>query len=181
MGAAVARAALLMGAQVIVIAGPSAVAYPLQSKVISVRTAMDMLSAARSQVVGCDFVVGTAAVADYRPADPSSTKIRRTEGSVNLELIPNPDVIAILALENPGVLAIGFAAEPSTGLDEVRAKLIRKKLFAIAANDISNREIGFESDVNEITLVRAVGEEISGRRSKLGCALWLLERVVSDL
>jgi len=178
MGAAVARAALLMGAEVAVVAGPSSVRYPLQAEVVSVRTAEEMLEASRRLAPGRDLIVGAAAVADYRPADPSLTKIRRSEEPLVLKLLPNPDVIATLAQQNPGVRVVGFAAEPSGDLEEVKAKLSRKGLYAIAANDVSRSEIGFESDRNELWLVKKNGEPVtSGLKSKLACALWLLDQV----
>jgi phosphopantothenoylcysteine decarboxylase/phosphopantothenate--cysteine ligase len=124
------------------------------------------------------MVVAAAAVADYRPAHPVSGKMRRTEDPLTLELVPNPDIVAALAKENPSARVIGFAAEPDGGLDVVRQKIERKGLFAIAANDIGNPDIGFESDQNELHLLWKAGAvETSGRQSKLGCALWLLEKV----
>ncbi len=178
MGAAVARAALLMGAEVAVVAGPSSVPYPLQAEVVRVRTAEEMLTEARRLAPDRDLIVGAAAVADFRPADPSATKIRRSDQPLELQLVPNPDIIAVLAKENPGTRVVGFAAEPSESLEQARAKLDRKGIYAIAANDVSRPEIGFESDRNELVLVRREGEPVSsGLRSKLACALWLLEHV----
>jgi phosphopantothenoylcysteine decarboxylase/phosphopantothenate--cysteine ligase len=180
MGAAIARAALLMGAEVTVIAGPSTAAYPLQATVVNVRTAEEMLASARRAAEGCHLIIGAAAVADYRPADPSPTKLRRQDRPIDLKLVPNPDVIATLALEFPRAKAVGFAAEPTASMDEVKAKLDRKALSAIAANDISRADIGFETDENELWLVTREREpESSGVRSKLGCAMWLLERVAA--
>lgn len=178
MGAALARAALLMGAaRVIVVSGPTAVAYPLQAEVVRVKTAVEMLEAAKQFAGQADLIVGAAAVADYRPANPIDGKIRRTSESLTIEMTANPDVIAELAKIAKGKV-VGFAAEPTAGLETALEKIARKGLAAIAVNDVSQPGIGFDSDENSLTLLMADGGSIeSGRMSKLGCALWLLEQV----
>lgn len=179
MGAALARGAMLMGAaRVIVVSGPVSVAYPLGAEVIEVQTAAAMLDAARPLAKSADFIIGAAAVADYRVESPVKGKQRRTDEPLHLELVPNPDIIAELAKAAPHAKVIGFAAEPTGVVDVAREKLARKGLFAIAANDVSRAEVGFESGDNALTLLKADGSvEESGVRSKLACALWLFERV----
>jgi phosphopantothenoylcysteine decarboxylase/phosphopantothenate--cysteine ligase len=180
MGAALARAALLMGARVTVVSGPVSVMYPLQSEVIRVHTAAQMLEAALAAAKDADIVVGAAAVADYRPANPASGKIRRSSEPLSIEFTPNPDIIAEIARTYPKAKVVGFAAEPTSDLETARQKLARKGLAAIAANDVSEPSIGFESDDNELTLITKNGEAIgSGRLSKLGCALWLLDSLAT--
>ncbi len=180
MGAALAKAAMLMGADVTVVTGPVSVVYPFGAEVIRVDSACEMLEAAVCRAKEADVIVGAAAVADYRVANPSDGKVRRSADPISLELVPNPDVIAELAKAAPQAKVIGFAAEPNPDLEVARAKLVRKGLVAIAANDVSRGDIGFESDQNELVLVRKEGEpEKSGKMSKLGCALWLFEKVIS--
>ena len=180
MGAALARAALLMGARVTVVSGPVSVMYPLQSEVIRVHTAAQMLEAALAAAKDADIVVGAAAVADYRPANPVSGKFRRSSEPLSIDFIPNPDIIAEIARTYPKATVVGFAAEPTSDLETARQKLVRKGLAAIAANDVSEPSIGFESDDNELTLITKNGEAIgSGRLSKLGCALWLLDSLAT--
>jgi phosphopantothenoylcysteine decarboxylase / phosphopantothenate---cysteine ligase len=180
MGAAIAHAALLMGAEVDVVSGPSEAALPLRARVHRVRTACEMLEVALPLAREADLVIGAAAVADYRVANPSSTKLRRAEEDLTLQLVPNPDVIAELAKATGGV-SVGFAAEPDGGLEEAAAKVRRKGLAAIAVNDISRADIGFDSSHNELALLFADGRsERSGVRSKLRCALWLLECLAGD-
>ncbi|MFZ4508956.1 MAG: phosphopantothenoylcysteine decarboxylase, partial [Fimbriimonas sp.] len=114
--------------------------------------------------------------ADYRPANPVKGKVRRKEERMDLELTPNPDVLAALVLAAPGAKVLAFAAEPDPGLETAAQKAERKNVFAIAVNDISRADVGFESEENELTLVYRDGRiEHSGKQSKLGCALWLLE------
>lgn len=183
MGAALARAALLLGAEVTVVSGPTHTPLPLDAKVVKVKTAEEMLFAATHNLEGKDWIVGAAAVADYRPANPQTGKIRRSSDPMNLEFIPNPDIIATLALQTTKrQKVVGFAAEPHGGLDVARAKIERKKLHAIAINDISRSEIGFESDQNELTLLTADGNvQSSGQKSKLQVAIWLWQTLAGGL
>lgn len=180
MGAALARAAILMGAEVTVVTGPTATALPLDAKVIRIRSAEEMLFAAINCMEDQDWVVGAAAVADYRPAHPVRGKLRRSDGNLNLELTPNPDVIAALVqASTPRQKIIGFAAEPDEGLETARQKIQRKGLHAIAVNDVSKKEIGFESDANDVTLLFADGAtHRSGMKSKLEVSLWLWQTLV---
>ncbi len=176
MGAALAQAALWMGADVTLISGPSNSSLPRNAKVVRVRTAQEMLQAALAEAGGADVIIGAAAVADYRPSNPFHGKLRRTAEMMALELVPNPDVLAeIVAHSKPGALKVGFAAEPNDGLDYARQKLARKGLDAIALNDISRADIGFDASQNEITLLLKSGStRTSGMLGKLECALWLL-------
>lgn len=179
MGAAVAQVALSLGARVTVISGPTSVLLPRLANVVRVTSALEMRDAALNAAKDADWVIGVAAVADYRPAHPVKGKIRRGEGSLQIELAPNPDIIAEVAASNPNAKVIAFAAEPSDDLSAAREKMIRKGVHAIAVNDVSNPSIGFESGENELTLLR-VSEEpsSSGRRSKLGCARWLWDSLL---
>ena len=178
MGAALARAALLMGARVSVVTGPVKVGYPLHTHIVRVQSAEQMLEASLEAGKDADIIIGAAAVADYRVANPVSGKMRRSEELISLQLVPNPDIIASLAKAFPQATVVGFAAEPSSDLSIAREKLIRKGIHAIAVNDVSQPGIGFDSDNNEITLITQDWQTVSsGRQSKLACALWLLERV----
>lgn len=178
MGAALARAALMMGATVTVVSGPVKVAYPLLATVVRTTTAAEMLEACLNAATGADFFIGAAAVADYRAAKPVEGKIRRGTDAISIELTPNPDIIAEVAHRFPNVRTVGFAAEPTSDLAVAREKLERKGLFAIAANDVSDPGIGFDSDQNELRLVFRDGTTEAGARlGKLQCALWLLARL----
>jgi phosphopantothenoylcysteine decarboxylase/phosphopantothenate--cysteine ligase len=95
--------------------------------------------------------------------------------------VPNPDIIATLAAARPKARVIAFAAEPDADISVAREKIVKKGVFAIAANDISRNDIGFGSENNELTLIQANGEpQYSGKRSKLSAALWLLEKLVQE-
>ena len=178
MGVALAKAALLMGAEVTMIAGPQEARIPLQLTVIRVKTGLEMLEAMKGQAPQHDWIIGAAAVADYRLENPSPGKLRRSESSLQINLVPNPDIIAEAARWAPNAKIIGFAAEPSTDLSIAKEKIRKKSLFAIAANDVGNTEIGFDSSANAIDLIFADGNILhSGVRSKFQCAVWLLESI----
>lgn len=180
MGAALARAALLLGAEVTVVTGPTSATLPQLANVIRVVTAQEMLHAASAVAGDADIIIGAAAVADFRPLRATSGKIRRDEAPRTMELLENPDVIASLAaIARPSARVIGFAAEPSSDTETARQKIVRKGLHAIAVNDVSRKDIGFESSQNELTVITSDGKEHhSGRRSKLSCALWLFEALL---
>jgi phosphopantothenoylcysteine decarboxylase/phosphopantothenate--cysteine ligase len=175
MGAALARAAILLGAEVTVVTGPTTTPLPLDAKVLRVESAEEMLFLAANHLEGQDWVIGAAAVADYHVANRVKGKIRRGAEPMRLELAPNPDIIAALAERaTPPQRIVGFAAEPSEGLETAKEKLVRKGLFAIAVNDVSRKDIGFSADHNEISLVFTDGSIVeSGKKSKLEVALWL--------
>ena len=174
MGAAVARAALLMGAKVTVVAGPQKAPLPLRATAVRVTTAQEMLDASLMHAKDADLVIGVAAVADYRPAKRAQGKIRSGEIE-SIELVANPDVIAELAKASKGQV-VAFAAEPAGSVEVAREKLARKGVHAIAVNDVSQGV--FDSDSNALTLVFANGETRSiERASKLKCALWLLNEM----
>lgn len=178
MGAALARAALLMGAEVTVVSGPVSVAYPLQAQVRRIKTALEMLDEALRVAPSADLIIGAAAVADYRPKEAFVGKMRRSSEAISINLVPNPDIVAELARVAPAARVVAFAAEPGPSLEEASEKMRRKGVAAIAVNDVSRPEIGFEADSNELSLVWADGRVASsGRLSKLQCALWLLEQV----
>lgn len=179
MGAALARAALLMGADVAIVAGPQSAPLPSQAQVIRVRTALQMEAEVLALAPSSDLIIGAAAVADYRPSQPLTGKFRRSSEELILSLTPNPDIIAGAArAAKEGALVVAFAAEPGEGLSFAAAKAERKGVQAIAVNDVSRTDVGFGADHNEINLVWRDGQIVSsGRRSKLECALWLLEEV----
>jgi phosphopantothenoylcysteine decarboxylase/phosphopantothenate--cysteine ligase len=181
MGAALARAALLMGARVTVVTGPTSVPVPLAATVVRVHTAIEMLEACNEPAKTTDWIIGAAAVADFRPKLRAPGKIRRGESPGHIDLVENPDVIGSLAkIVKPGARVVGFAAEPTSETETAKEKIARKSLWAIAMNDISRKDVGFESGDNELTLIDSSGDMVhSGKRTKLACALWLLEQLAS--
>ncbi len=178
MGSAIARAALQMGAQVTVVAGPQSEPLPIGATVKSVLTAVQMHDVAVGLAPNFDIIIGVAAVADYRVETPVTGKIRRSGDSTSLQLVPNPDIIASLSAAAKGAIVVGFAAEPTSETTVAQEKIVKKNLFAIAANDISNDATTFGSDMNQLKLIFADGTVAdSGFQSKFQCAKWLLEQI----
>lgn len=181
MGASLAHAAILMGARVTVITGPTSVAIPSKAKIVRVQTADQMLESAKVEAPSADLIIGAAAVGDFRVKEPHQGKMRR-EGNLSLELVPNPDILAELARAHPSAAILAFAAEIEHGTKAAQEKMERKGAAAIALNDVGNPAIGFESDENEITLIFKDGLVVeSGRASKLQIAFWLLEQVADQI
>src|SRR4051812_41675230 len=152
MGGAIASEAAKRGADVTLVAANVSAAIPERLDVVSVVTAAELEEAARSAFSDCDVLVMAAAVADFRPATTVDDKIKKTgRDRLALELEPTTDVLSALAeMQRPGQTLVGFAAEH--GGDPVahgRVKLERKRVHAVVVNDISDPEIGFESEENE--------------------------------
>jgi phosphopantothenoylcysteine decarboxylase/phosphopantothenate--cysteine ligase len=161
MGLALADELAAMGASVTLISTrpPEARAY----EVMPVKTASDIQQALDERFERTDLLLMSAAIADYKPVQTAAHKIKREQQSnPSLELTPNPDILAELGKrKRPGQWLVGFAAESQDLLNNARDKFQRKNLDAIAANDISRSDIGFEADHNEMTLLFAEGEPVS--------------------
>jgi phosphopantothenoylcysteine decarboxylase/phosphopantothenate--cysteine ligase len=155
MGYALAEAAADAGADVRLISGPVNLPLPPRVECVQVESAEQMLAASLDGVEQCDIFIAAAAVADYRPVAVAEHKIKKgSEEIMELRLIKNPDIVATVAgLEPQRPFTVGFAAETRDVIEYARSKLERKKLDLIIANDVSNPEIGFNSDDNAVTLV----------------------------
>lgn len=178
MGFAVAAAAAKRGFETVLVAGPVALKTPKGVKRVDVVSARDMLNAVRENLVPGAVLVGTAAVADFRPKACARRKLHKDELSHSLELVSNPDVLA--SAKAPGLIKVGFAAETDGVLQSAAAKCRRKGLKMIVANDVSRRDIGFGADDNEATLVFADGSiERLPKMSKRALAGRIVERISS--
>lgn len=176
MGYAVAQAALEMGAQVTLISGPTALTGPAGSHVIDVSSAAEMFEAVKLQVAHVDMFIAVAAVADYRVAQPSEQKIKKSDGALTLELIPNPDILAYVAGLSKPPFCVGFAAE-SEKLHEHATEKRKKKNIPLLVANLAQTAIG--SDDNEIILFDDTGEHVLPRADKLTLARALLRHAAS--
>ncbi len=167
-GYAIASAAASLGAAVTLITGPTALPLPPGVTTIQVESAQQMLDAVLEHTTDCHVFIGVAAVADYRPANSRAQKIKRHEdGLQTIALVQNPDIIATVAgLPTRPLLVVGFAAETNDALRHARDKRVRKKLDAIVVNDVSDPSIGFNSDLNAVTLITAEGERVFPAQAK---------------
>lgn len=159
MGYALANAAIEAGAKVILISGPVNLATPDRVERINIESARDMYEAVHAYIGQTDVFIGAAAVADYRPAIAADEKLKKIHGDINsIELIENPDIIASVGQLASPPFTVGFAAETSQVQEYAKGKLVRKNMDMIIANDVSNNEIGFNSDDNAVNVFERSGK-----------------------
>lgn len=170
MGYALARAAIDAGAKTTLISGPVALETPEHAIRHDVMSARDMLDASQRSLPECDIFIACAAVADYRPASVQEQKIKKGAEESSLKLVRNPDIVAAIAGAENGPFTVGFAAETNDVLEYARAKMERKGLDMIIANDVSGSETGFNSDENEVTVIWPGGEKALPRANKSNIA-----------
>ena len=152
MGIAIARAAAIRGADVRVILGPTMLEPPAGVHVERATTAREMYDAAMAAAADADIIVASAAVSDWRPAETSDQKLKKTDGDLNVVMTRNPDILASLRDRAPGAFLVGFAAETHDHETNAREKIRRKRLDAIAVNDVSG-DRGFGVQPNHLTLL----------------------------
>ncbi len=180
MGYAVAAAACRRGASVTLITGPVSISPPRGAALVNVQTALEMRDAVLEKAAGCDVVVMTAAVSDYRPQRPAEQKIKKVAESLSLELERNPDILDELGRSENGrsCLLVGFAAETQQLMAHAREKLKKKNLDMIVANDVSRGDAGFASETNEVKMIFRDGSvEDSPLMSKEDVADLVLDRI----
>ncbi len=159
MGYALAAAAAGRGAEVTVVAANVALEPPAGARVLTVGTAADLKAVCDEWFDHCDVLLMSAAVADFRPAAPAGTKLKKDQGPPTIELERTTDVLTGLAARRrPNQILVGFAAEHGEGAVEYgRGKLVRKQLDAVVVNDISEPGIGFDAADNEVTILTREG------------------------
>lgn len=182
MGFALAESAAARGAHVVLIAGPVALATPPGiSRRVDVQTALQMQAAVEAELRDAHVLVMTAAVADFRPATRASGKLGRRQGTPELNLVANPDILASVGAQRTGrqPLLVGFAAEVAESdaalLARAQAKLAEKRCDVIVANNVGDPTIGFSSDQNEGWLVFGKGAPVKLERAakrQFAEALW---------
>jgi phosphopantothenoylcysteine decarboxylase/phosphopantothenate--cysteine ligase len=169
MGFAVARAAREAGARVTLISGPVHLQTPIGVDRINVETAAQMYAAVHSVVSGCDVYIGAAAVADYTPHCCAENKIKKTSDTLELHLEKSPDILASVAALPERPYVVGFAAETTNVEAHALAKLERKKLDLIAANEVG-AERAFDRDDNALLLLWSGGRQALALQSKADLA-----------
>jgi len=165
MGYALAQQACSMGASVTLISGPVCLANPDRVKRVSVVSASEMLSAVKAVVNECDIFIGCAAVADYTPEEFSENKIKKSAQDMQILLKKTEDIVSWVSKQKDRPFVVGFAAESQNLEVFAKNKLINKNLDMICANDISNQDIGFNSNNNQIVII-----DNQGNRKKLSAA-----------
>ena len=174
MGFALAAEAARQGAEVTLVAGPVALSTPAGVDRLDVRSAEQMRAAVLAALPGQDAFIGAAAVADFRPAQVASTKIKKSAGLPQVEWTATPDILTeVAAHAQRPALVVGFAAETDDLEAHARDKLARKRVDLIAANRV-DAGLGFEADDNALTVFAADGTREIARQSKVGVALEML-------
>lgn len=158
MGYSIAACAVDFGHEVTLISGPVSIAVPAGVNLVKVVSAADMAKAVHEYAPQADIIIMTAAVADYRPANPFDNKLKKLPGKLVLELERTEDILGSLgANKYEGQILVGFAAETENLEENALDKLERKNLDWIAANLVSD---GFGTDTNKIILYKRSGEKI---------------------
>ena len=166
MGFALAHSLALHGMRVVLIAGPVDLTTPANVKRIDVVSAEQMYQVALQESQDADIFVGCAAVCDYRSTQILTHKMKRENPSIKLELTENRDIIKLVGAKNGRMLMVGFAAETDNIEANAKAKLLKKKLDIIFANQIGEQDSGCESDYNKATAYWRGGQLAFERMTK---------------
>lgn len=180
MGYAVAKMAMLKGAQVTLITGPVSIAPPPFVKVVPVTTAKEMFKAVTDISDAQDIIIKAAAVADYRPISVSDEKLKKHDDEMEIKLERTEDILQYLGdHKRPGQFLCGFSMETQNMLGNSRAKLEKKHLDMVAANNLKVAGAGFQGDTNVLTLITQ-DEDVSLKlMSKEDAAAAILDKILS--
>ena len=179
MGYALAKAAMLRGAQVTLVSGPCAIEPPPFVKLVPIVTAKEMFDAVTSVSFEQDIIIKAAAVADYRPAKAFDDKVKKQEGQMSIELEKTDDILQYLGDNRvPGQFLCGFSMETQNMLGNSRAKLGKKHLDMVAANNLKVAGAGFQGDTNVLTLITQDEEVSLPLMSKEDAAGKILDKIL---
>ena len=180
MGYALAKAAMLRGADVTLVSGPCAIEPPPFVKLVPVVTAKEMFDAVTSVSFEQDIIIKAAAVADYRPAKVFDDKVKKQEGQMSIELEKTDDILQYLGDNRvPGQFLCGFSMETQNMLGNSRAKLGKKHLDMVAANNLKVAGAGFQGDTNVLTLITQDEDVSLQLMSKEDAANIILDKILS--
>ena len=180
MGFALASAAAQLGANVTLVSGPVSLSTPVGVERINVASAQEMHDTVMAHAAKHDAFISCAAVADYRPEDVASQKLKKTEDNdqMTIKMVKNPDIVAAVAtMTEQRPFTVGFAAETNDVETYARGKLVKKNLDMICANDVSVKGQGFNSNDNAITLFWPQGEQALALESKEALSFKVLEKM----
>lgn len=195
MGYALAESAVEMGAEVVLISGPVDLSTNKKTKLLKIKSAEEMLASVKENINDCDIFIGCAAIADYRPIDIASQKIKKNSEQMQLTLVRNPDILRWVSESRKkvnkddknkdrknNIFVVGFAAESEKLKEFAMGKLKNKKLDMICANDISLPGLGFNSDKNALLILNKQGNEtLLPAMSKKEIAKKVLAEVVNNM
>ncbi|PCH76932.1 MAG: bifunctional phosphopantothenoylcysteine decarboxylase/phosphopantothenate--cysteine ligase CoaBC [Flavobacteriaceae bacterium] len=183
MGFELAREAANLGAEVVLISGPSneSVSHPLIQRV-DVVSAQEMYDAAHADYNVCDIVICAAAVADYTPKHVATLKIKKSSSEFSLDLMKTKDILASLGAEKKGQFLVGFALETDNEINNALGKLKKKNLDLIVLNSLRDKGAGFKKSTNKVTLIDK-SEKISefSLKSKAAVAVDIFNEIISKI
>ena len=180
MGYALAEEAVLRGAAVTLVSGPSEIQPVGNINLIKVESADEMAKAVKKAWKSCDVLLMAAAVADYRPVERSSQKIKKAAGEWSLQLEKTEDIVSSISQKKDGKIVVGFALETEDGENRAKKKLVDKRLDLICLNNPLEEGAGFGGDTNRITLIDSMGHSESlPLMSKWEVAATILDKVES--
>ena len=186
MGFSLAEEVKNQGALVTLISGPVNLKTPEKVKRHDVLSADEMKIKVEELIEDCDIFISAAAVSDFKPKEIYKNKIKKkgNEKHLNLKMDKNSDILKVISEKNLNLKTVGFAAETENLLSNAKKKLSQKKLDLIVANDVSNKDIGFDSDENEVTLITKKEQKKIKKASKKIVSKKIVEfiasRVVND-
>ena len=179
MGYAIAKMAMLRGAEVTLVSGPTAIEPPLFVKVVPVTSARDMFEAVTGLSDEQDIIIKAAAVADYRPKQVSEDKVKKKDDQASIELERTDDILKYLGQhKKQGQFLCGFSMETRDMLRNSRAKLEKKNLDMVAAKNLKVEGAGFQGDTNVLTLITQDEEVSLPLMSKEDAALKILDKIL---
>ena len=179
MGYAIAKMAMLRGAEVTLVSGPTAIEPPLFVKVVPVTSARDMFEAVTGLSDEQDIIIKAAAVADYRPKQVSEDKVKKKDDQASIELERTDDILKYLGQhKKQGQFLCGFSMETRDMIRNSRAKLEKKNLDMVAANNLKVEGAGFQGDTNVLTLITQNEEVSLPLMSKEDAALKILDKIL---
>ena len=182
MGYAIAEAAQKKGWEVVLVSGPVNLDRPAGVELVQIESAAEMAQAMKNAAENADIIVMAAAVADYRPKQYSTSKVKKSDGDMCIELERTEDILLSLGKnKKPGQILVGFAAETDDLLKNAQGKLERKNLDYIAANIVGVPGRGFAADTNAITLIARDGSQTEfALQSKKDLAAALIDYIVQS-
>ncbi len=177
MGMALCECALKRGAEVTVVAGQISVPVPKKANLIKVNSTEEMYEAVMANLDNCDYIIKSAAPADYKVLNPSTSKIKAEE--VTLNLVKNPDIAKEVGKIKGDKKLVVFSAETENLIENAKEKLIKKGADLVVANDVTKQGAGFETDTNDVVVIDKEGRQYpSGLVSKREVAELILDKLI---
>jgi phosphopantothenoylcysteine decarboxylase / phosphopantothenate---cysteine ligase len=182
MGFALAQCLANEGANVHLVAGPTSLTLEHPNvQITSVMTADEMFAACQAYSTQTDLWIFAAAVADYKPKDTATSKIKKSDATFTIELVKNVDIAATLGnTKRTDQFSVGFALETDQELANARGKLVKKNLNMVVLNSLKDAGAGFKHDTNKITIVKHNTQEVYDLKSKAEVAQDILESIKTE-